>query len=78
MERLTLFKTSRKRNAITQESAKLNYGVTKEEKLGVGLIRWHDVETLGLYSAGCATKCERGGVGALIGRGCAKEQIAVF
>jgi hypothetical protein len=44
---LTLFKTSRKRNAITQESAKLNDGVTKEEKLGVVLIRWHDVETLG-------------------------------
>jgi hypothetical protein len=51
--RLTLFKTSRKRNAITQESAKLNDGVTKEEKLGVFLIiRWHDVENLGCTRAG--------------------------
>jgi hypothetical protein len=50
--RLTLFKTSRKRNAITQESAKLNDGVTKEEKLGICLNRWHDVETLGCTRAG--------------------------
>ena len=52
--RHTLFKTSRKRKAITQKSAKLNDGVTKEDKLGVVLIRWHDEETLACTEPVCS------------------------
>jgi hypothetical protein len=62
---LTFLQTGCERNTIAQQSAKLNDGVTKEEKLGINLIRWHGVQTLGCTEPVC-NQCDRGGVGALM------------